>query len=592
MAKLGVFLRDAWRLSKPYYTSEERWSARLLLGVIIAMNLALVGMDVILNFWNGAFYDALQNKNWHAFISLLMFYHRTSSGFFGIMPGFSVVAALYIAVAVYRTYLRQWLQIRWRRWMTARFVDEWLADRAYYRISLTRPTSGTGTDNPDQRISEDIRDFVTDTLVLGLDLLSNVVELVSFVGILWSLSGAMHLFGIYIPGYMVWVALLYAIVGTWLTHLVGRPLAALNFMQQRFEADFRFALVRFRENTEGVALYGGEAEEKLELSRRFTHVIHNWWGIMQRTKLLNALVSGYTQIAIIFPFVVAAPQYFFGKMQLGGLTRTASAFGQVQTAMSWFVNSYASLATWSAEIERLATFHRSIIAAHAAVNQGVGRQSVPGGPLALKDLTLALPDGKVLLEHAGLSFPRGSATVISGRTGSGKSTLFRAIAGIWPFASGKVELPSGSYLFLPQRPYIPLGTLRHAIAYPDDRTRYSQEQFEQVLTDMSLEHLIPHLDEETLWTQRLSGGEQQRLALARAILLRPDWLFLDEATANLDPESERAAYHMLRERLRDSTIVSIAHRPEIAEAHDRRLEFRRDSAAAPGRLASADPEPV
>lgn len=349
MRGLGPFLRDAWRLARPYFRSEERWSAWILLITIIIMNLMMVGMNVVLNFWNGAFYDALQNKDWTAFIELLFLYHRTPGG--GFMPGFCAVAAIYIAVAVYATYLNQWLQIRWRRWLTTRFLNEWLADRAYYRISLTA-ADGTGTDNPDQRIADDMRNFCAQTLSLGLDLLSNVVTLFSFIGILWSLSGPITLFGVTISGYMVWVALVYAIIGTWLTHMVGRPLAALSFQQQRVEADFRFALVRLRENMEGVALYGGEAEEQDRLHGRFRAVISNWWQIMNRTKLLNALTNGYNQVAVVFPIVVAAPRYFAGQIPLGGLTRTAGAFNQVQSAMSWFVNAYISLASWRATVER------------------------------------------------------------------------------------------------------------------------------------------------------------------------------------------------------------------------------------------------
>ena len=589
MRGLGPFLRDVWHLSRPYFRSEERWSARLLLGVIIAMNLLLVGMDVVLNFWNGAFYDSLQTKDWKAFVELLFLGRASPSGFFGFMPGFCIVAVLYIAVAVYRTYLNQWLQIRWRRWMTARFLDEWLSDRAYYRISLTADPAGAGTDNPDQRIADDIRSFVADTLSLGLDLLSNVVSLFSFVGILWSLSGPITLGGITIGGYMVWAALAYAIVGTFFTHLVGRPLALLNFRQQRFEADFRFALVRLRENTEGVALYGGEAEEKQGLHGRFRNVIENWWAIMNRTKLLNTLVSGYSQVAVIFPIVVAAPRYFSGAIQLGGLTRTASAFGQVQSAMSWFVNSYASLASWRAEVERLATFQRAIAAAHEATAHGAGQGAAlgaaPDGRLTLDDLTLTLPTGEALLQHAGMAFQRGESTVITGRSGSGKSTLFRAIAGIWPFGTGKVRRPAGTYLFLPQRPYIPLGTLRHAVAYPDEDRGADDARIAAALRDAGLEQLIPRLDEDAPWAQTLSGGEQQRLAIARALLLRPDWLFLDEATASLDPEAEKQLYATLREQLPQTTIVSIAHRPAVAAFHDRQVVFRREP-GMPGRLVA------
>ena len=586
---LGRVLSDAWHLARPYFVSEERWRARSLLVAIVALNLSMVGMDVVLSFWNRAFYNALQDKDWQSFIDLLLTYKRVD-GF--PMPGFAEVATVYIIVYVYRTYLNQWLQISWRRWMTSNFLDRWLSDRAYYRIGLAAVSRGNvdskvGTDNPDQRISEDLRSFVSDGLSLALDLLSNIVSLFSFVTILWTLSGAVSLFGINIPGYMVWVALLYAVLGTVFTDLIGRPLAALNFKQQRVEADFRFSLVRLRENIEGVALYGGEDGEKHGLKDRFSAVMANWWAIMQRMKLLNALISGYGQAAVIFPVVVAAPRYFAGEFALGGLMQTVNAFGQVQGAMSWFITSYSSLASWSATIERLATFDRAITAAQTS-GQGLAVTSGPQDGYELRDVTLTLPNGEPLLSHADLVLPKGHSVVISGRSGSGKSTLFRALAGIWPFGQGKVLRPRGSVLFLPQRPYIPLGTLRHAVAYPAPAEEFQTEVIEQALRDVGLAGLIPRLDEEDYWTQRLSGGEQQRLAMARALLNKPEWLFLDEATASLDPDSEHELYDAVHRLLPTTTIVSISHRPVVDALHDRRVTLeRRDG--LPGHLVEAEP---
>ena len=595
MRGLGRLVGDAWHLARPYFaSSDEKWSARGLLLVIVALNLFMVAMDVILSFWNRAFFNALQEKDWKAFIDLLLTYHRTESGF--LMPGFCGIAAVYIGVYVYRTYLNQWLQIRWRRWLTTHFLDRWLSDRAYYRISLSalrtprQLSTGevlVGTDNPDQRISEDLRSFVADALSLSLDLLSNVVELFSFITILWTLSGAVTLLGISIPGYMVWVALLYAVAGTWLTHLIGKPLTALNFQQQRVEADFRFSLVRLRENVEGVALYGGEAEENRGLRERFGAVVGNWRAIMARTKLLNALIAGYSQIAVVFPIVVAAPRYFSGQFALGGLTQTMNAFGQVQGAMSWFVNSYASLASFAATVERLSTFDRAITAARAAAADGVRAASADNDAFELRDVTLALPNGEELLAHTALVLPRGRSVVLTGRSGSGKSTLFRALAGIWPFGSGQVLRPEGSVLFLPQRPYIPLGTLRHAIAYPADAAAYDADAMAAALRDVGLERLASELDHDDNWSQRLSGGEQQRLAMARALLLGPDWLFLDEATASLDPESERQIYEAIRLHLPRTTIVSVSHHAELDRMHDRHLIFERHDGGA-GRLVEPE----
>ncbi len=590
MRGLGPFLRDAWFLARPYFRSEERGSAWLLLIVVVAMNLSLVGMQVVLSYWNNAFYNTLQTKDWNGFISLLFTYHGTESGL--VMPGFIYIALVYITIAVYARYLQQWLSIRWRRWLTTRFVDEWLADQAYYRIGLRSAGVGVsdGTDNPDQRVSEDVRDFVSSTLSLGIDLLSNVVTILSFVGVLWGLSGPITLLGVTIPAYLVWIALIYAVLGTVVTHYVGRPLALLNFAQQRFEANFRFGLVRVRENTEGVALYGGEMEEKSGLLARFSDIFANFKAIMNRTKLLNSVVVGYSQVSGIFPIVVMAPRFFFGKLTLGALFQTVGAFSRVQGALSWVIESYATLADYRATTERLATFGRSIEAARASAaagrSAGVSEAATAGPDLVLDDVTLSLPDGATLLDHVRLDFPRGRNTVISGRSGTGKSTLFRAIAGIWPFAQGTIRRPSGTSLFLPQRPYIPLGTLRHAVCYPSAPGDFDDARVAAALHDAGLGVLAGALDDDAPWGQRLSGGEQQRLAVARALLLRPDWLFLDEATASLDPESEAALLHTLRERLPDTTMVSITHGPGAAEAEDRLVRFSR-GAGEQGRLEEA-----
>ncbi|GAB0113426.1 ABC transporter ATP-binding protein/permease [Acidisoma sp. C75] len=580
--KIGPILRDAWYLSAPYFRSEERWSAFALLAGTLILNLALVGMNVVLNYWNGAFFDAIQAYDWKTFIQLLFFYKKTQHGF---LPGFCELAAVFILVAVYAVYLSQWLQIRWRRWLTARYLDDWIGDRTYYRMSLTSRLADEGTDNPDQRISQDISEFVSATLSLSVDLISNVVTLFSFLGILWLLSGPIKLFGISIPGYMVWVALIYSVIGTWLTHLVGRQLVGLTFRQQRVEADFRFALMRLRENTEGVALYEGEDEERGELRGRFRFIVENWWQIMRRTRALNLLTNGYAQIASVFPIVVAAPRYFSHAMPLGGLTRISSAFGQVQGALSWFVSNYPSLASWSATVERLGTFRRSMDEARAHMADGA-RMRRDGAELVMEDVTLALPDGRKLLEDATLRLSPGQSLVITGASGSGKSTLFRAFAGIWPYADGTITLPAGRCLFLPQRPYMPLGTLRRAATYPLDPKTVPDDALEEVLTACGLAHLIPALEEHRGWAQALSGGEQQRLAVARALLVQPDWLFLDEATASLDPEGEASLYRLIKERLPKTTVISIAHRESVAALHDRRLVFSQQGLGKPAAVAA------
>jgi putative ATP-binding cassette transporter len=570
MRRLSGFFDDFWSIARPYWQSEERWPARGLLALVVFLNLALVGMSVLLSYWNREFFNALQEKRADAFWQLLFWWQDTDSG---PMPGFVFVAALYILIAVYQLYLRQALQIRWRRWLTREYLQDWLADRAYYRIALTDP----GTDNPDQRIAEDLRDFVDSTLALGLGLLRSIVTLFSFILVLWGLSGSFTLFGIEIPGYMVWVALVYSVIGTLLAHWIGRPLIRLNFNQQKVEADFRYALVRFRDNAEGIALHGGEADEQRGLAARFQRLIENWWSIMVATKRLTFFTAGFAQVAAVFPIVVASPAYFRGAIPLGGLTQTANAFGEVQGALSWVVDNYRELTSWRATVQRLVGFMAAIAAARAATRNGDGVQATrqPGPDLRIEDVTLTLPDGRVLIGGASARIAPGERVLVAGASGSGKSTLFRAIAGIWPFGKGRIAVPEGArVLFLPQRAYLPLGTLRRALCYPLDAASVPEERLQAALTDAGLGHLAARLDEEESWDRRLSGGEQQRVALARALLVQPDWLFLDEATASLDPEGERAFYETLRTKLPQASIVSIAHRPAVAEHHERALRVK------------------
>jgi putative ATP-binding cassette transporter len=572
------FLRDAWALTRPYWNSEEKWKARGLLAVIVFLNLSLVGMNVLLTYWQAAFYDAMQTKDAEAFTNLLLLGHRSGEG--NYLPGFSIVAALFIVVAVYQLYLNQALQIRWRRWLVGHMLHDWLGRHAYYRMSLVE----AGADNPDQRIADDTRIFVDSTLNLGLGLMNAVVTLVSFIVVLWGLSGAMQLFGITIPGYLVWIALIYSLIGTWLAHLIGRKLIRLNFNQQRVEADFRFSLVRVRENVEGIALHGGEPQEETGLRSRFGAVMDNWWAIMRATKQLTFFTAGFGQVASIFPFIVAAPAYFAGRIPLGALVQTSTAFGSVQASMSWIVSNYDAIAAWRATVERLTGFHHAVDAAHAAAQEGPTLAHGTGTALTAEGLKLMLPQGRVLTEDAALRVEPGEAVLVTGASGSGKSTLFRALAGIWPFGSGKVSQPEGEALFLPQRPYMPLGSLRRAVSYPHDPADHTDAEISGALEKAGLGALVPRLDEEAAWERSLSGGEQQRLAVARALLVKPKWLFLDEATASLDTEAERQLYTLLREELPGTAILSIAHRPAVAAFHDRVLRL------ADGRLNPVNPQ--
>jgi putative ATP-binding cassette transporter len=583
MGGVGEFLADAWRLARPYFAeSEERWSARGLLAAVIALSLTGVGLTVLLNFWRLAFYNAIQVKDWDAFVSLLLLYHHDDKG---LTFGFTPIALTHVVTAVFEVYLTQWLTIRWRRWMTAKFLNEWMTNRAYYQINLTG-SHEEGTDNPDQRITEDIRDYCQTTLELTLGLISRVVTLFSFFTILWAISAPFVLFGVSIPGDLFWIALVYAIAGTVCTHLTGRPLSALFFRQQRVEADFRYSLVRVRENVEGIALYRGEHQETTNLLHRFTAVVGNFRAIMHRTMLLNMVVVGYSQIAVIVPILAIAPRYFAGKVPLGVYFQAQEAFSRVEGALSWIVNVYDTLASWRAVIGRLSTFHRAIEAAHV-VNADLNRSESEDGVLRLRDFNLTLPNGTNLLEHADLTLTPRHSVVVTGRSGSGKSTLFRALSGIWPFATGSIEVPKNMF-FLPQRAYIPLGTLRYVIAYPHNPEVYDHAAMAQALRDVGLPHLVDRLDRDDNWPQSLSGGEQQRVAVARALLAKPSWIFMDEATASLDPDAEVGVYHTLKAHLPDATLVSIAHRPSVAGFHEGRLVFDRHG-TAPGTLTEGTP---
>ncbi len=548
-------LREAWVLAKPYYSSEERGFAWLLLISIIALNLLLVGMNLILNFWNRDFFNAIQAYDVTTSVRLLWLYVAQPGSL--PMPGFMEIVAVYVLVAVYAFYLNQMLQIRWRQWMTRHYVDNWLSDRAYYNISLSH-TKGIGLDNPDQRISEDLRDYTTSTLSLGLDFISNVVTLFSFVFILYAVSGSIKVFGFTIPGYMLWVALIYSVVGTLFTHLIGRKLVPLSFNQQRVEADFRYNLIRVRENPEAIALYHGEDDERLSLSERFEAVRANFWAIMRRTKALNFFTVSFNQVAGIFPLVVALPRFFAHKIGLGGLTQIQNAFSQVQGALSWFITSYQDLATYRANVSRLYGFTEAVAAARAASIAGP-QLRVAGTALSFTNLTLSLPDGRKLIDNASLTLPPGLPVVLTGPSGAGKSTLFRAIAGIWPFGEGSITRPTGSVLFLPQKPYFPLGTLKRTVVYPGVEADISDDAIISALEAVDLAPLVKRLHDLENWGQILSGGEQQRLAIARALIAKPDWLFLDEATSAMEVSLAARIHATLRKLLPTTTIVAISH---------------------------------
>ena len=565
-AAFKTFIAQAWALTKPYFSSEQKWRARALLAAIVALNLGLVYMAVLFNDWNKLFYDALQEKN--------------AGVFWAQLGRFAWLAFGFIVIAVYKFYLTQLLEMRWRAWMTSHYLARWLSNQSFYKMELNRyanapdvaGAAAKNPDNPDQRIQEDINQFTTYTISLSMGLLNAVVTLGSFVGILWGLSGgfAVTLAGtpLNIPGFMVWMAVLYCLAGSVITHYIGRPQIALNYQQQRLEADFRHHMVRVREYSESIALDQGETVERTQLDARFGQVLANYLALIKAQKGLIWFTSFFGQAAVVFPFVVAAPRFFSGAIQLGELMQISSAFGQVQGSLSWFVDNYSSLAAWRATTDRLTSFEASFQTL-ALTNKAL--TAIDSEVLETRDLHLTLPNGTVLLGQACLQAQAGDSILLQGPSGSGKSTLFRALAGIWPFASGTLARPKDA-MFIPQRPYFPNGPLRDALAYPQSPSAFRDEELTNALHSALLPGLVSQLDAVAAWSQTLSGGEQQRLAIARVLLKKPSWIFADEATSALDEAAENSIYKVLLAHVKQArgAIISIAHKPSIAAFHSRR----------------------
>jgi vitamin B12/bleomycin/antimicrobial peptide transport system ATP-binding/permease protein len=558
--KTRLQLRRVWALSLPYFQSEDKWRARSLLAACVGLNLGMVYLLVLFNDWNRVFYDALQNRD------ATVFWHQ--------LGVFCILAACYIVVAVYKFYLTQLLELGWRAWMTRDYLQRWLSHHVFYRLELQ---AQNGTDNPDQRIQEDVQQFTADTVGLSLGLLDASVTLLSFIGILWMLSGgfSFELGGASynIPGFMVWMALFYALSGSLLGHWIGRSMASLNFRQQRLEADFRHHLMRVREYSEAIALDRGAGVERASLQTRFAQVIDNFMRLLRVQKRYTWFSSGYGQAAVVFPMLVASPRYFSGAIQLGELMQISSAFGQVQESLSWFISNYSRLASWQATTLRLTSFQDQMLAIDFDIT-GVG---TPGlNQLITPALTIRLPNGDVLLEHASFQINAGDRILIRGPSGCGKSTLLRVFAGIWPYVhpSVHIALPEGT-VFMPQRPYFPQGKLRDALTYPQTHSRHSDSQLQQALIDVHLPYLIDKLDEEGHWTQQLSGGEQQRLSIARVFLKQACWIFADEATSAMDAALERVMYEKLLAMVsaNNGAMVSVAHRPSVAAFHNQQWSF-------------------
>ncbi len=547
--------RNFWMLLKPFWASKEgKTKGLLLLVVVLALTAGSVYLQKVLNSWHNQFYNSIQGYDFPEFKSLLL--------------TFCWLAAIWVLVGVHRTYFNQMLQIVWRRWMTQNRIVHWLENNNFYRLQLT----DRQTDNPDQRIAEDINEFVGSTLSLSIGFLSQIATLFTFLGVLWTLSKPSELtignttFQL-AQGYMVWAALAYAIFGTVITFWIGRPLVRLNFNQQRYEADFRFSLVRMRENAESIALYQGAQEEGGYLRSRFLQVVDNFYALMKRQKMLGFFTLGFNQTAVIFPVVLGAPLYFAKQITLGDLMQTLSAFGIVQGSMSLLVDSYTDLARWKSVVDRLATFEQGLQHAEQLPRLEPEKN---GDALQLQQVSISHPDGFSLMNDASWQLTAGDSLLIQGPSGCGKSTLLRTLAGLWPFASGKVTYPAGSQsLFLSQKPYLPLGSLRQAMSYP--LPEVSNAEAIKALQAVGLEKLAPRLDDVELWGQMLSLGEQQRVAFARILLVKPDVLFLDEATSALDEQSEARLYHLLRAELPQTIMVSVGHRSTLHPFHEKKL---------------------
>ncbi len=547
----------AWQLLKAYWRSDYKNSAYAFLSAVLVMSITLVGMDVLFTTWYNYFYNALQDYDWH--------------GAFDLLVIFIFMASINIVLAVYRYYLQSYLALRWRRWLTQQFLNRWLDWRGYYYLEDFNDT----TDNPDQRIQEDINSLVNISLALLLGMLSAVVTIFAFIYILWELSGILtiplgSLGTWHVPGYLVWVAILYASIGTVLTFKIGRPLVMLNFEQQRREANFRFAAIDLRSHAEHVALYRGEHHQKNILQRIFSGVLENWYAIILRQKLLLWFTSGYNQVSVILPLVVALPNYFRKVFKLGGLIQTLSAFTRIQEALSFIVNSYTTIAEWQAVMRRLLTFLQHVyeVEQDALKKNNFQYNTTQKNNIGTKDITIFTPNGEKLLDKISEEFVHGQHYWVKGNSGIGKSTFVRAIAGIWPYGSGEITLPEKQkIMYIPQRSYMPLGTLREALLFPDKINPDDQELI-KLLQDCDLPHLANELNHVTAWSEHLSPGELQRIAFLRVLLHKPDWVFLDESTSALDLAHEQQLYQLLKKRLPHCSLVSVGHRPSLHEHHD------------------------
>lgn len=533
----------------PYWTkSENRWRARGLTLLTLALILAMVYALVLLNHWNQEFYDALQTLNKDEFVRQLW--------------RFFFIALFYSLIMAYKFYVLQSLAIGWRKWITEKGLHRWLSDKNFYYWQLNKNQH----DNPDQRLSEDIHELTDLSLEISEKFVRELITFISFIGILWGLSSSFKFtalgYNIEVYRYLVWICLLYAGVGTFIVHKIGNPLAKLNFMQQKLEADFRYFLVRLRENSESIALLGGEKAEQQKLSTKFFQVVGNFKELISRQKKLILTTNVYGQLAYIFPFVVASPKVFTKEITLGQLFQISSAFGQVQGSVSVFVDMYAKIARLRSVILRLGGFLTLL-----EENNELREKSLTGklhttdnNTLEAEALRVLTPQQQTLLTGMNLKLTPGKRVLITAPSGKGKTTLLRSLNGIWPFIDGQIRLPRHHHrLVLTQKVYLPLGTLRAALAYPLSSESFSDQDMVAALASTKLNAFIKNLDEEDNWSQRLSSGEQQRLALARAFLQKPQVLFLDEATSALEKDTETEIYEALIKAFPQMILVSFSH---------------------------------
>lgn len=555
--KTKSFFHETRDILRPYWQSAERWQSGAMVTGILALIGGQVYMSVLFNSWWKDFFNAIQALNYADYFHQLMSY--------------AILSLFAFPLQGCQTYLQGLLQLRWRRWLTEDYIGQWLCGKNYYNLQYL---SGD-LDNPDQRIAEDLHLITDDTIDLIVSLVHTSASLLVFSSILWNSPGTLKIGDITIPGAMLWLAAIYALAGSWINHILGKILAALNRQQQKFEADYRFSLMRVRENAEPISAYYGEQREECGLVGRFAKIMEAQLQIINRKKIMDWFFRAYFLLAELLPYLILAPLFIADTIRLGDMQQTAMAFVRVRMSFWWFMMNYEQLAKWKATTDRLIDFRKAMLQTAALQSSEIIRRQGPFSEgMRIGRLDLWLPDGQPLLRGITFDIPPASRILISGPSGCGKTTLFHALNGMWPFSRGSVTLPAGGrLLFIPQKLFLPIAALRQAVVYPDASGDYCIDSIKQTLVDVGLAYLAGQLDTEQHWQQQLSPGEQQRLAFARALLIKPQWLFLDEATSALDEAAETQLYQLLLDKLPGTAIISIAHRKSLLRFHDQRLEL-------------------